>query len=199
METPVHAPRTEIKKSLLQEALDRRSKETALWRGSFLLLDTSGSMSDTVGVNQRKIDALRTTVEGIRGNGVKFRQITFGGYATANETDEISEPSGGTPLAEAIVLATQLGARHLCIISDGIPDDTLAANIAAKEFPGKIDVFFVGADNEVRGKDFLRSLALTSNGHFQHTELGSEQKELTEGATKSLLALSAGPSVAIAL
>lgn len=180
------------KGSSLARALNERKAAVSRRDRSFLLLDYSGSMEERTdgrhldSPQPRKIDALREVVHDLRSrNDVRFRTIIFG--ADVRECDaEIPEPAGGTPLAEAIEMATALGATHIAVASDGIPDSPESAMNAAKRNPGlKIDVFYVGPENS-HGKLFLAELAKASGGAFGVSDLGKQAGELTEGLARSL-------------
>lgn len=171
--------------SSLARALEERRAAVSRRDRSFLLLDSSGSMDERVSIEHRKIDALRNIVQDLRSrNDVRFRTIMFG--SDVRESEEIPEPQGGTPLAEAIEMAVMLGATHVAVVSDGMPNSTKSAMNAVKRNPQlKVDVFYVGPENSL-GKLFLSELAKAAGGTFGTSDLGKQVGELTEGLARSL-------------
>lgn len=133
-----------------------------------LLLDTSGSMSSPINYNEPK-----TRIEGLREAVVEIKQsgscpmIAFGGPygGEVRFVDDVPNPSGGTPMAQAIELAKTYGATRVVIISDGAPDHKPTTLEAARAFGGRIDVVFIGTVNDYEdGKSFLEQLAAMSGG-----------------------------------
>jgi hypothetical protein len=111
---------------------------------SLLLVDASGSMSSVVKSGERKIDALRTVVKTLR----ETHPVPVAAFGCCGRqtimVDVVPEPSGGTPLAEAIDFGKVKGANHLVVVTDGYPDNAYSAFEAADRFGGKIDVFYIG-------------------------------------------------------
>lgn len=133
----------------------------------YLLIDVSYSMKDRMRNGRRRIDGLRATVAQILGQQ-PVPMVQFGKYDEKTEktvgfTQDVPEPSGGTPLDEAIQFAGANGAGRAVVISDGMPNDGALALAAAKAFGGRIDVVFVGDPGE-RGSIFLDDLAQATGG-----------------------------------
>jgi hypothetical protein len=133
-----------------------------------LLLDTSGSMAGPINPAEPK-----TRIEGLREAVVEVKQsgscpmIAFGGpYGQeVRFVDDVPNPSGGTPMSQAIDLAKTYGATRIVIISDGMPDHKPTTLESARNFGGRIDVVFVGTVNDYEdGKSFLEQLAAMSGG-----------------------------------
>jgi len=180
------------KGSVLSRALLDRKNAISRRDTSFLLLDYSSSMDESLESGsspsnepkRRRIDALRNVVRDLRSrNDVRFRTIVFG--ADVREGEEIPEPCGGTPLARAIEFARQLGATHIAVVSDGQPDNPQDALVEARRSLAKIDVFFVGPE-DLPGRHFLAELAKAAGGSFGTSDLGKQANELTEGLARSL-------------
>lgn len=151
----------------------------------WLLLDVSSSMHDSVrgwgdddmhGKHVSKIDQLREVV-GDLGSHFHERQITFGQMIEIR--DDVPDPSGFTPMAEAIEFAIQEGAECLIIVSDGQPDNPDGATAQAKLVSGQIDTFYVGPAGG-SGEQFLQSLSNLSGGSHGVTDL-TDPRQLTEG------------------
>lgn len=148
-----------------------RASETVM-----LLLDTSSSMLDVMRNGRSRIAALRDVVRDIRSAG-DVPMIAFGGPfdAQVRFVDEVPEPLGGTPLAEAIAFAKQYGANRLVVISDGAPNLPDHAMSEAQAFGGRIDVVFVGNPGET-GSLFLDALAKVTGGTRLEGDLADVKK-----------------------
>jgi hypothetical protein len=157
-------------------------------RNSIVLLDTSGSMESGTNSEQRKIDALRDLVYRLRAEGIQFRQIVFGSSVEMRE--DIPEPGGGTPLTEAIEMATNHAPGKLVVISDGIPDNPDSALNAARKLGVRIDCFYVGP-RPSQGEVFMSQLSDATGGSSHVGDLGAGVKALAGEIKKALLALPA--------
>ncbi len=141
---------------------------------SLLVVDCSGSMSEETDKGERKIDALRTVVAEVR-ERVACKVLAFGHAWEPEIVDSIPDPSGGTPLHDAITAGKMHRANHLIVVSDGIPDSTSAALEAARDFGGKIDAVYVGPKGGP-GPAFMQQLASLTGGTSDALDLA--QKEL---------------------
>jgi Mg-chelatase subunit ChlD len=141
---------------------------------SLLVVDCSGSMAETTDKGERKIDALRTVVAEVR-ERVACKVLAFGHAWQPEIVDAVPEPSGGTPLHDAITTAKGHRATHLIVVSDGIPDSQTAALEAARDFGGKIDAVYVGPKGGP-GPQFMQQLAGLTGGTSDALDLA--QKEL---------------------
>lgn len=158
-----------------------------------LLVDVSGSMADYVddvaSANRnytRRIDALRIVVRDV----VQKKMVpvfAFGGPITNHDHqmafvwqvpyDAIPEPTGGTPLRQALEHARQQGFGRLLVVSDGNPDDKSGSLEAARLFGGRIDVVFVGPANDwTGGSAFLDELAKATGGNRFEGDLGDTKQ-----------------------
>ena len=167
-----------------------------------LVLDRSGSMSDTINKNQdahqeessetghfeRKIDALRRIVFKLR-KEADFEQLVFDDQS--EWTEEIPEPRGGTGLAAALdaVMERHPGTRRIVLITDGWPDSRDQALKSAKRLTCPLDIFYVGPLNDLTAQAFLLELAKVAGGQFGAADLGKDQDALEN---KVRLALNAG-------
>ena len=141
----------------------------------FLLVDTSGSMDQTLllpdGTLSRRIDQVRRVNARIQSQQptpiIAFGDLGFNpetySHTLVDFVTEIPEPSGMTPMAQAIDFAREKGAGRLVILSDGQPDSTHDANEAARRFGGRIDIVFIGEPGG-HGSSFLLSLAELAGG-----------------------------------
>jgi len=147
------------------------------FRRSLLLLDCSGSMGDIVRrTNERRIDALRRCMRALRTTH-NVPMAAFGGYRQVEVVEDAPEPTGTTPMADAIHFGREQGANHLVIITDGGPNSEAETFDAAARFGNPIDVFFIG-DTRDHGLTFARELARRTGGTFHHADI-SETKALT--------------------
>ncbi len=175
--------------SLGQLAEAKAARDEAM--RSFLLLDCSGSMGEYCEPNRPKIVALREIVESLKASGLMFTQVIFPGTnAGAEMSGTIPHPGGGTPLHAALEVANVEGAKHIVLISDGLPDHATNAQFCAeglKRKGVKIDVFYVGPYPH-EGEKFLHGLSTITSGQFQKTSLkASQQKGLTQRVKTALL------------
>jgi hypothetical protein len=190
--------------SLAKPATSLRAAVSSAER--WLLSDCSGSMARPVTSGHyapaeeknRRIDRLRELVYGIRQEGIPFKQIVFGvSTNTGCEVrEDIPEPSGSTPIAEAVTLAGEMKAKRIIIISDGEPDDGTRALAVARSLAIPIDTFYVGPEGAT-GEKFLRDLAAATGGEGMTGDLGKGLAALTDGVRKALLALPEKASIAL--
>lgn len=164
-----------------------------------LLLDCSSSMDEKVlKAGKTRIACLRQVVAQIKAQqevpmiafgprfkdgGVPFNPTTDWNLPNVSElptaalVNEVPNPAGMTPLHKGIDFARENGLSRLVLVSDGGPDSTTMAMEAAKKFGGRIDVVFIGDDNDP-GAFFLEELAKTTGGEKFDGDLG-ELKQLT--------------------
>lgn len=153
-------------------------------RRSLLLIDTSSSMRDPLRTGKRRIDALREVVRILRDDHPvpiaafgRFPSATGTyGFETVMIVEDVPEPAGMTPLADAIRFGHREGATHLVVVTDGEPDDEHDAYAAATEFANPIDVFYVGDPNGP-GARFAARLAKMTGGTSGTSDL-AEPKQL---------------------
>ena len=170
------------------DALKRTTERSSLddlvaarTRRSLLLVDVSSSMSETVRKTmQRKIDALRTVVTGLRKtHPVPMAAFGLRSGSPVELVETIPEPQGMTPLHKAIAYGREQGANHLVVVTDGCPDSESAAYAEADAFKGPIDVFYIGNGGD-HGAAFCAALAKRTGGQCGLTDLAGdgEQKKL---------------------
>jgi Mg-chelatase subunit ChlD len=130
-----------------------------------VLLDNSGSMLDFIGgAKMRKCDHLRIAVEDVLKAYPKVRLFTFdSSVREIGSVKAIREPMGGTDLAGALDAAAGLKPRKTIIVSDGLPDDQHAAELAADLVTGSIDTIYCGPDAHPAAQ-FLAKLARAAGG-----------------------------------
>lgn len=131
-----------------------------------LLVDTSSSMIETVGgLGMRKCEHLAIAVKDVLPYHPRIRIISFGLLVKEVATaDKIPSPSGGTPLAKALILAQKYKPRKTIIVSDGQSTDAEALVIhAAEVLTGTIDCIYCGQDGDYAAA-FLQSLCRDSGG-----------------------------------
>lgn len=90
---------------------------------------------------------------------------------------------GGTALHRALKFAkvADVPGMRFIVISDGQPDDESAALREAQQYKARIDVIYVGPENDlVRGRDFLERLAQASGGTFVTAKCAELLAEKTE-------------------
>jgi Mg-chelatase subunit ChlD len=151
------------------DALNRKSATGDLdafvrgYRRSLLLVDCSGSMSDRLQrTGERRIDALRRVMRQLRSTH-STPVAAFGGHRQVEIVEDAPNPTGTTPLDDAIDFGREQGANHLVVITDGEPNSQSAAFDAAARFGNPIDVFYIG-DPEGYGLSFAQELARRTGG-----------------------------------
>jgi Mg-chelatase subunit ChlD len=162
-----------LNRTIEKDSLDDLVK--ARTRRSLLLLDCSSSMSWRLTSGERRIDALRK-VHADLVTTHKVPTAAFGPWQYDTRLiDDIPEPSGGTPLREAIEFGRVQGANHLVVITDGEPSwpDECFAN--AVRFGGPIDVFYIGEETSP-GAVFCHELARLTGGKCGVTDLAGDAK-----------------------
>lgn len=131
-----------------------------------LLLDTSSSMSLMVGPTANspsRIDELRKVATGFPNT----RQFHFGSHCRELTPGEsIPNPAGGTNMYHAFNVLKNHGVQHVIVVSDGDPDDEIAALEAAQGL--KVDCCYVGPDP---APEFLRTLAQRTGGKYNRSSL----------------------------
>lgn len=167
-----------LKSSLANSSLSSLVQATAAaGRRSLLLVDCSSSMRQPLAKGGTRISELRNVVEDLRtthpvpvaafsGDGVRL-------------VDGIPNPTGGTPMSDAIEFGTTNRATHLVVVTDGVPNSESAAFEAAREFGGRIDVYYIGNGGD-EGARFCQRLAKMTGGTCGVTDLG-DVKALSAG------------------
>lgn len=151
----------------------------------WLLLDTSGSMGESIGGGKKRIHGLRETAQALQSErAMPIIQFGNGHEPSVITNERIPDPCGGTPMALAIDLAIAQKAGRIVIISDGCPDSQGAAMESAARFGGRIDVVFVGRPGEY-GESFLKKLAESTGGESFTGDL-SKPKEISSGIMRLL-------------
>lgn len=196
------ANETSLQKTLSKSLEVKSLKDLVRVRTSehgVLMIDTSGSMTDTMRNGKQRIQGLREVVIGLQkarptpmiafgyaGGGGSGHPLEQGlGSQEVGMVTEVPEALGGrTPLTEAIDFARTCGFSKGVVISDGGPDNRSSAMEAARRFGGQIDVIFVGDEGDP-GSVFLEELAKMTGGVRFQGDL-SDVKELT-GAVIGLL------------
>jgi hypothetical protein len=188
------------KQELINQALTKENREKSLEKkiaGSLLskikvrssdkilLIDTSGSMGDTVKMSNDSEWTTRYKVMcGILENLEGFRRFSFNDSLQELRSDEkLPSPAGGTSMHGAFRGVKNKGIKHIILVSDGLPDSKEAALREANGL--KIDVVYIGPQPM---PEFLQNLAKGSGGTFENIELISKgATSLLENKIKGLL------------
>lgn len=133
-----------------------------------VLVDTSGSMGspDSRGGRSRydvaveELAALQNSLPG------KVAVISFSNRTIFCPDGVPFNLQGGTDLAGALRFArvADVPGIRFILISDGEPDEPLAALREAAKYKSQIDVIYVGSEINPMGRDFLTQLAHKSGG-----------------------------------
>jgi Mg-chelatase subunit ChlD len=163
------------------DALNRKSATSDLdafvrgFRRSLLLVDCSGSMADRLErTNERRIDALRRVLRQLRSTH-SAPIAAFGGCRQVEIVEDAPEPTGSTPLDDAIDFGREQGANHLVVITDGEPNSQASAFEAAARFGNPIDVFYIG-DAHGFGLTFARELARRTGGEAHLSDVSATKQ-----------------------
>lgn len=128
-----------------------------------IVVDCSGSMGDYVGsTGQSKYEHACLAIEDVRRVYPNVKVIALGSWVRECE-GALPQPSGGTPLAEALTLAGRWSPRKTIVISDGMPDHGPTAVKAALALTGVVDTIYCGPEGSP-AIDWLRSLAHGTGG-----------------------------------
>lgn len=171
------------KQHTTQEVTKRRQRGEQATDAIVILADVSASMTELAG-SRPKIEMLREALTAIYPQLHQAHLIAFA--TTAIEIVHpyaLPTPSGGTALAQAILMGAAWKPRYTLVISDGRPDDEHAAFVAADHLSGVLDVIYCGPESDMQGQQFLRRLARTLGGQYVETQvlLPALQRLLLEG------------------
>lgn len=129
-----------------------------------VVCDLSGSMDDFIGNGgTSKYEHLKIALNDIRRSYSKVRVILFSSGAEEWKGGTIPQPNGGTNLAGALAFARKWKPKKTIIISDGVPDNEIAAQQEADAITGEVDTIYCGPDGHP-AIQFLRSLAHSTGG-----------------------------------
>lgn len=160
----------------------RREKQIVKAReGVKLLLDVSGSMAELVD-GKRKIDHLREAVS-------KFPDMARVSFSDRVWENEVPEPQANTNMAAGFRHLQLSGPRAVILISDGLPDDPVAALGEAKRLAVPVNILYIGATGGA-GEAFMKQLARETGGREVTIEVSTPDFSLQlEGGIGELLAL----------
>lgn len=158
---------------------------------SIILLDTSGSMAETIESGGRKIDVLRQAL-----NRPLFQnEVALAFHSISHQLkslQDIPEPAGGTALHFALSQASSYNPKATLVISDGQPDDPEQALAEAGKLSGIINTLYIGSDRDKQAIAFMRQLARIGCGRAANCDISNPQNQLLlSGRIQNLLAGSA--------
>jgi hypothetical protein len=146
-------------------------------RSRVILCDVSSSMAELSG-ERRKIDILAEALDQALNRMDQCLLIAFSSFPTLIESvEDLPSPNGGTALHLALEEAYEFAPERTLVISDGQPDSRSDALAAAEDLTGRIDVIYVGPDDDVDALDFMRSLARQSGGELVIEDLEEDDYE----------------------
>lgn len=164
-----------------------------------ILLDTSGSMRDTMGVETKCDVAWRALKEQLMPNmeGWGYGIIEFGFYTewTVKYTTDVhrigtvhrTTPIGGTPMFEALRMAwlwakNNVERARFILLTDGLPTDAYPEEILSKVVKSiPIDCVGIGSGSGAYDPEFLKQLAEMTGGIFVEAD---SVKRLTDTILK---------------
>jgi hypothetical protein len=155
--------------------------------GSLLLLDISGSMSETIENGIRKIDILRQALNRPLHPGEQAIAFNSAWYPLLS-LQAIPEPSGSTALHYAIQeVATTYKPATTLVVCDGRPDSPEQALEAIRKLSGVINTLYIGPDNDQAAIDFMRKLARAGCGRAHCCDLRRNAAPQLSSAIAGLL------------
>lgn len=137
---------------------------TQLRQPRIILCDVSGSMSEPAG-DRQKIDVLREALSDILRDLEDCTILAFASHIKlVAQLSQLPTPAGGTALHLALRALAQLDPQAILVISDGYPDSPDLAFSAAARLSGRIDVIYIGPDDDATAKAFMLALAKSHGG-----------------------------------
>lgn len=141
-----------------------RQRQTSAGSAVLILADVSTSMDGLIG-SKRKIEILREALSSIWPTAEETHLIGFSSLPIhLPDPQSIPTPSGSTALHLAIESAKSFSPSRTVIISDGRPDDEMAAIAATDTLTGQIDVIYCGPEDDTQAILFLQRLARRTGG-----------------------------------
>jgi len=151
--------------------------------GVVIVADVSSSMAEMAGARP-KIQVLREALAMERGNA---RIIAFSYSPTEVRTpEEIPEPNGSTALHLALEMADTLRPERTLVISDGHPESEEKALRAADNLRGRIDVLYIGPEDDLKAIRFMSLLARVGAGRCEVNDI-RQAPALLAPAVRALL------------
>ena len=130
----------------------------------FIMADISGSMSDTAGA-ETKFAMLRRALQHPSIDWNSHRLVAFHSFPEEIATPaQLPSPTGGTALHLALDYIAAQHPSYTLVISDGRPDNAVAALKSADKVSGRIDVLYIGQDDDIEAIRFMYRLAGRSGG-----------------------------------
>jgi len=152
-----------------------------------IIVDTSGSMAtrdsragaSRYDVAMEELRALQTRLPG------KLAVIAFSDRASFCPSGIATYMGSGTALHDALKFSkiADVDGMQFILISDGQPDSPEKALAIARTYKNKINVIYVGPEDNPQGRDFLTRLASVTGGQ---TVTADRAKELQSGVLKLL-------------
>ena len=160
--------------------------ETFLNCDIVVIVDTSGSMAacdSRAGLSRYTVacDELANLQNTLPG---KIAVLSFSNDVVFCPDGQPTYLGASTNLHKALQFAKVAdvpGIRFICI-SDGYPDDPEGALRVAAQYSNRIDTLFVGPEDDIAGREFLRRLAAAASGQStiaaKANELAAHVQEL---------------------
>jgi hypothetical protein len=163
-----------------------------------ILADTSGSMASPEG-SRRRIDILRDVLVLALADAPQARVIAFNsvpqelaGLEPHAANLKLPEPAGSTALHLALRLAGTTKPDRVIVISDGLPDDRVAALRVARALnPVAIDALYTGPDDCAAALGFMQTLSHCGTGRGT---VGIRSLRQPEALASELRLLLSGPA-----
>jgi hypothetical protein len=167
--------------------------ENASFTTIAILADVSSSMAERAGA-QSKSEILKCAIADSMGENRNEVLVAFSSTPRICKGAEwLPDPSGSTALHLALEYLFDFKPRATLVVSDGRPDDEQKALDAAERLTGRIDVIYVGPDDDTQAIAFMNKLARVGCGRVivEDVVKNAARPRLT-GAMREVLALPRG-------
>lgn len=164
-----------------------QSRQQATTHNRFVLADVSGSMAEMAGNYTSKIELLKKALSDSSLDWSTQQLVVFGSFPEKiSHPSLLPHPAGGTALHTALDFIAPSQPIHILVISDGQPNSRDAALKAADAISGKIDVIYIGPDDDFEAIRFMYELAGRTGGRVVVNDLRKIPKQLPATIQKLL-------------
>jgi len=141
----------------------------------YILADISGSMDENAGA-ETKFVILRRALQHPTIDWNSHRLVAFHSFPEEIASPaQLPSPTGGTALHLALDYIAAHNPAYTLVISDGHPDNAVAALKAADKVSGRIDVLYIGPDGDLDAIRFMYQLAGRAGGTVTVRDIRKEK------------------------
>lgn len=149
-----------------------------------VVVDVSGSMTSYDGEPKARWQRAQDVLTDLQGQySGKIVLVPFSTDVEFSFSGMLPPCNGGTNMDKALRFVRDLSSAYqIVLVTDGEPNSREATIAEAKKLHSPLTVMYVGAENDMRAREFLNELAQVSGGTFTVTK-----PELIGGGIKGLL------------